>query len=114
MAAVLAKSDDAKSVVEVACWSVVLPVTVRVPLCVALPLVRVPKKAAVAKRLVEEATDAKSDVVVALVVVALRAVTFCSEEEPERRRLDNVARPETPSVPLRVVFPAARVPKEAA
>jgi len=46
------------------------PVTVSVPLCVALPVVKVPKEAAVAKRFVDDATEEKRLVEVAWVVVA--------------------------------------------
>ena len=65
--AVLARSELVKKLVEVAPASVVFPVTVSVPLMVAFPEVSVPKEAVCAKRLVEDATEAKSEVVVALV-----------------------------------------------
>ena len=55
----LERSEEVKRLVEVAAWREVFPVTVSVPLCVALPLVSVPKDAAVAKRLVELAVVAK-------------------------------------------------------
>lgn len=51
-------------------------------MCVVLPDVSVPKEAAVEKRLLDDAIVEKRVVEVALVVVALRAVTFWSEETP--------------------------------
>jgi hypothetical protein len=69
------------------------PVTVSVPLWVALPEVKVPKDAVVAKRLVEEAVVAKELVVVACVPVALTKVKFWSVEEPVARMFANVASP---------------------
>ena len=61
------------------------------------PLIR-PELIAVAKRLVVDAFDVKSDV-----VVAPCAVKFCRVDEPLARKLPLVVRPETvrdPSVPI--------------
>ena len=57
----------------------------------------------VAKRLVDEATVAKSVVVVALVVVALIAVKFCKVEEArERKPPVRVESPVTATVPVKL------------
>ena len=89
--------------------SVVRPFTASVPVrlaCVPMfcpftsPAVRV-----VAKRFVEEAEVAKSEVVVALVEVELRAVKFWRVVEPVVRRVASVVAPETLSdvrVPIEV------------
>ena len=61
----LAVKDVENSEVEVAEASEVLPLTVKVPLCVALPEVRVPKLAVCAKRFVDDAVVEKRLVVVA-------------------------------------------------
>jgi len=60
---------------------------------VILPKVALPTLSAVAKRLVEEATEAKKLVVVAFVEVELRAVKFCRVEDPESKRFERVVRP---------------------
>ena len=91
------------------------PETVSVPLCVALPLVSVPKEAACAKRLVLEEMVAKELVEVAWVVVALTPVTFWSEVAPStvsapfalrapptERRLEIVVEPVIATVPVLV------------
>jgi hypothetical protein len=86
------------------------PVTLSVPLWVVLPLVSVPKEAAVAKRLVEDETEAKRLVEVALLVVAFTPVKFCRVEEPVTRRLARVARPLVRRVLKLAPFVALKVP----
>ena len=80
------------------------PVTVSVPLCVALPVVKVPKEAAVAKRFVDDATEEKRLVEVAWVVVAFTPVKFWSVEEAVARRLSACR------VPVAVMLVAVRLP----
>ena len=91
--------------------SVVCPVTTSVPLCVALPEVSVPKLTVCAKRLVDEATEEKSEVVVALVnsVAPLSVVDDRDEEarmllKVEEKVPEMVVEPVTASVPV-VVAP---------
>jgi hypothetical protein len=74
---------------------------------VTFPRVAFPTFNAVAKRLVDEATEAKKFVVVALVEVELRAVKLSSVEEPERRRFESEVRP-----PVAVTVPVKLAAEE--
>jgi hypothetical protein len=80
------------------------PVTVSVPLCVALPEVRVPNEAAVANRLVDDAVVAKRLVEVACDVVALRAVKLPSVDDAVASILSALR------VPVAVMLVAVRLP----
>ena len=109
----LAVKDVENSDVVVACWRLLLPVTVRVPLWVALPEVKVPKLAVCAKRFVDDAVVEKRLVEVAAVskVLANRVVDkSCAplvalKKPPIVVEAVTASEPEVVAEPVVVAFP---------
>ena len=92
--------------------SVESPEALSAPLIVVLPVVKVPKEAAVAKRFVDDATEEKSEVEVAcwrLVLPPTVSDPLALSAPPTVRRLESVVEPVTASVPV-VVAPVVVSP----